>query len=157
MKLYAGIDPGQTGGLGIIDQDGHYFSSRRWDRRDPRQLYILLQSINDLVVVVYLEDINLPTTAEAVENRWSAGSNLLVNSGIWQGWLIALSLPVVMIPPATWQAAVGLFRWQKRQKNGEPVESPLDLARRLYPEAPLEFQKDDGQAVSLLLASLAYQ
>jgi len=156
MRLFIGIDPGQTGGLGIIDQDGHYFASKRWNRRDPRQLYILLQSINDLVVLVYLEDVNLPPD-DGLGNRFSSSSNLMVNSGIWQGWLIALGHQVVLVRPTSWQAAVGLFNWKKRQQKNEPVESPLVLARRLYPEAPLEFQADDGQAVGLLLASLAYQ
>jgi len=38
MKLYAGIDPGQTGGLGIIALFRHSSRSRRGYRRDPRQL-----------------------------------------------------------------------------------------------------------------------
>src|SRR5271157_4914769 len=156
MHLFLGIDPGQTGGLGIIDQDGHYFSSRRWDRRDPRQLYILLQSINDLVVVVYLENINLPSTGDDIENRWSAGSNLLVNSGIWQGWCMALGLPLVLVPPATWQAAHNLYQWKSRLAKDPDSPTPMTVARGEWPDAPLEFQADDGMAVGLLLAALAF-
>lgn len=150
---------GLSGGLGIVDHEGHYFASRRWDQRSPITLFHLLQSINDMVVVVYLENINLPSTGDDVDNRWSAGSNLLVNSGIWQGWCMALSLQVVQIPPATWQAAHGLFRWQSRLKkhpNDPTIFTPLTYARRLFPAASLEFKADDGQAVGLLLAALAY-
>ncbi len=108
------------------------------------------------MVLTYLEDVNLPP-ADGLGNRFSSSSNLMVNSGIWQGWFLALGHQVALVRPTTWQAAVGLFNWKKRQENHERVESPLALARRLYPEAPLEFQADDGQAVGLLLASLAYQ
>ncbi len=93
-------------------------------------------------------------------NRYSAGSNLLIDSEIWQGWCMALGLQVEQIPPATWQAAHGLFRWQSRLKkhpNDPTIFTPLTYARRLFPAAPLEFKADDGQAVGLLLASLAYQ
>jgi hypothetical protein len=72
---------------------------------------------------------------------------------------MALGLQVVQIPPATWQAAHGLFRWQSRLKkfpDDPTIFSPLVYARRLFPAAPLEFQADDGQAVGLLLAALAY-
>ena len=156
MRLFIGIDPGQQGGIGILDQDNRYFAARRWNRRDPRQLYILLQSINDLVVLVYLENINMPPSGEGIENRWSAGSNLLVNSGIWQGWLMALGLPLVLVPPATWQAAHGLYQWKSRLAKDPDSPTPMTVARGEWPDAPLEFQADDGMAVGLLLAALAF-
>ncbi len=154
MRLFIGIDPGQTGVLGIIDQDGHYFASRRWDRRDPRQLYILLQSINDLVVLTYLEDVNLPP-ADGLDNRFSSSSNLLINSGIWQGWLMAVGLPVVLVRPQTWQGHHNLYGWKKKLEGNPGGPTPLLNARRAWPEAPLEFKADDGQAVGLLIAGLA--
>jgi len=76
-------------------------------------------------------------------------------AGIWQGFLIALELPVTLIPPQTWQAAHALYHWQARLKEDPSIFTPLTYARRLWPDAPLEFQADDGQAVGLLLAALA--
>jgi hypothetical protein len=42
-KLFAGIDPGQYGGLGIVDQDGQFVAAYRWDIREPRRLYQILE------------------------------------------------------------------------------------------------------------------
>ncbi len=109
-----------------------------------------------MVVVVYLENINLPSTGDDIDNRWSAGSNLLVNSGIWQGWLMALELPVVLVRPQTWQAAHDLHHWQSRLKEDPGADTPLIVARRNWPDAPLEFKADGWKAVGLLLAALAF-
>jgi hypothetical protein len=82
---------------------------------------------------------------------------LLVNWGIWQGFLLAAALPFALVHPATWQTAHGLRNWQAAAKIDPAAPSPLSLARRLWPTAPLEFQADDGKAVALLLANLALQ
>ncbi len=88
-------------------------------------------------------------------NRYSAGSNLLIDSEIWQGWLLALGLPVILVRPQTWQACHGLYTWKKRLEDDPFADTPLILARRLWPDASLEFQADDGKAVGLLIAALA--
>ena len=44
-KLFVGIDPGQTGGLGVVDQDGQFVASYRWDRREPRRMYEILETL----------------------------------------------------------------------------------------------------------------
>lgn len=156
-KLFIGIDPGEVkGGIGIIDQAGAYVLAERWNRKEPRALYNILNNIVSMVGMVYLEDVNMPQNpAAGIENRFSGASNLLVNLGIWQGWLIALDLPYVLIPPATWQTAVGLFRWKSIQKKNPSAPGPIDRARQFWPAAPLQFQADDGKAVGLLLADFA--
>lgn len=159
-NLFAGIDPGQTGGIGIIDYRGNYEQAHRWNIKDPRALFNILYILKDRIFKVYIENVNLPTTGADVDNQYSAGANLLINAGMWRGWLIALNLEYCEIPPATWQAAHGLFRWKKRMTEpraiGAPViHSPLTLARSRWPRAPLEYKADDGKAVGLLLADLA--
>ena len=44
-QLFVGIDPGQSGGLGIIDQDGQYVFACRWDKREPRRMFQILQAL----------------------------------------------------------------------------------------------------------------
>ena len=156
-KLFIGIDPGEVkGGIGIIDQAGAYVLAERWNRKEPRALYNILNKYIDMVGIIYLEDVNMPQNpAAGIENRFSGGSNLMVNLGIWQGWLIALDLPYVLIPPATWQSGAGLHRWKKAYRDNPSAPCPLSRARQFWPAAPLQFQADDGKAVGLLLADFA--
>jgi hypothetical protein len=162
INYFIGIDPGQTGGVGIIDSAGKFVAAHRWNLKNPIYIYdnILLR-MKGLRVKAYLEDINIPITGAGIDNRFSASSNLWVNFGIWQGWLMAAGLAYDLISPATWQAAAGLFQWKKKimeaSFGGPRIDSPLTLARRLWPSAPLEFQADDGKAVGLHLAALALQ
>jgi hypothetical protein len=80
---------------------------------------------------------------------------LVQNWGVWQGFCYAAGVPFTLIHPATWQAAHGLRSWQARQKADPAAPSPLSLARRLWPTAPMPCLADDGKAVGLLLADLA--
>ena len=154
-RLYAGIDPGQTGGLGIVDSSGQFVGAGRWDNKEPRNIYNILREYRERINIVYLENINLPTGGAGIDNKFCATGNLLINTGIWQGWLIALDLPVISIAPITWQAAVGLHRWKSKLIANPAGQTPLILARSSWPGAPLEYQADDGKAVGLLLAGLA--
>ncbi len=68
---------------------------------------------------------------------------------------MALGQPVVLVRPQTWQACHGLYTWKKRLEDDPFADTPLLLARRLWPDASLEFQADDGKAVGLIIAALA--
>jgi hypothetical protein len=116
--------------------------------KNPVLLYNLLSIIRGLIDNIYIELVQtFPQKDSGFQNK---NQGLLVNLGVWQGWCMALGLPAVLVSPLTWQAAFGLSHWQARKS-----ESPLELARRLWPGAPLEFKCDDGRAVGLLLAELA--
>lgn len=66
--------------------------------------------------------------------------------------MLALAIPYLEIEPATWQHKMGIWRWQKLG-----LLSPLQLARKMCPNAPLKALADDGKAVAMLLADLARQ
>ena len=155
MSIYhVGIDPGKTGGLGIIDAAGRYVAAHRWNEKEPVKLYnILLLLKGSLGNRVYLELIQVFPQKES--GFIQQGQSTIANWGVWQGFLIAVGLPYDVISPLTWQACYGLTSWAKKQADGVPCHSPLTLARSLWPVAPLEFKVDDGKAVALLLADLA--
>ena len=150
---FAGIDPGETGGLGIIDAAGRYVAAHRWNEKEPVKLHNILYYIKDMVEVVYIEDVRI--FPRETKGFITSNQGLLVSSGIWQGFMISLRIAYTLIPMATWQSAVGLHHWQARLKVNPAQHTPLTLARHHWPQAPLEYQADDGKAVGLLLASLS--
>lgn len=150
---FAGIDPGKTGGLGIIDAAGRYVAAHRWNEKEPVKLYNILLLLRGSVSKIYLELIQVFPQKES--GFIQQGQSTIANWGVWQGFLIAAGVPYDVVSPLTWQACHGLTSWQKKQADGIPCHSPLSLARHLWPAAPLEFKVDDGKAVALLLADLS--
>jgi len=153
MDYFVGIDPGEYGGMGIVDGQGQYVAALRWDRHRPVTMFERLVMIRDQVKLVYLEKI----AAFPGEGLGHVVNTipLSVNWGIWQGFLLVAGLTWVEISPPMWQAAWKLTKWVKAIKANGHGPTPLSKARERWPDAPLEFQADDGKAVGLLLAALA--
>jgi hypothetical protein len=129
--------------------------AHQWNKRESRQLFVALLGFINKLSMVYLKDVKLSSKPEAgIADKFSGSDNLLVNFGIWQGWLMALELPFALVAPATWQAAYDLFRWRRAQGKNPVQYSPLSLSRQKWPGAPLEFKADDEKAAGLLLADL---
>jgi hypothetical protein len=92
-------------------------------------------------------------------------ATLVENFGVWQGLCMAWEIPAVkIVHPRTWQAHFMLVigshlgkAMSKTQLARAKKELVLGTARRLWPEAPLTRQKDDGIAVGLLLAEYLKQ
>jgi hypothetical protein len=156
-KVFVGIDPGtsksEPGGLGIVDIQGGFLGAWRWSHNDPLYLYNKLLLFKELIGDVYLEMVRVFPREQ--KGFITQNQGLLVNSGIWQGFLLSLSLPYFQVDPATWQAAHKLQFWAKKQKQNPRQHSPLTLARLRWPAAPLDHKADSGKAVALLLADLA--
>ena len=152
-KYFAGIDPGATGGIGIIDSRGQFVAAHRWNAKDPGKLFGIILLLKGMVDKIYIEMIN----AHPGEGIGHVVNNmaLVQNWGIWQGFCYAAGISFTLIHPATWQAATGLRSWQARQKIDPRAPSPLTVARRLWPAAPLPCLADDGKAVALLLSDLS--
>jgi|SRR5208337_4429429 len=150
---FVGVDPGQSGGLGVLDLQGRCIGSHRWRRVNPKKLFDILSLIRDSLINIYIESISVFPQKQV--GFIFQGQGLLVNSGIWQGWALVLDLPLVVVHPAIWQKAHGLTKWQSNLKAGGWGPSPLSRAREYWPSAGLDFQADDGRAVGLLLADLS--
>jgi hypothetical protein len=153
--FFCGVDPGASGGIAVIDRAGQFVAAHRWDSKAPARLYQLLLTIRGEIYnnCIYLERIQ----AHPGEGVGHVVNNMATveNYGIWQGFILAAGLLPVLVHPKVWQKAYGLTAWQARQKIDPSAPGPLQLARRLWPGAPLPCLADDGKAVALLLADLA--
>jgi hypothetical protein len=152
LPMFAGIDPGREGGIAVLDAHGGFLAAHRWTDKEPARLYRFLASIAPTLTGIYLEKVRVFPREEVgfITNN----QGLLVNSGIWQGWMIALNIPFVELDPATWQVATGLHHWRKNLERNPRALTPLTLARQLWPSAPLQYEPDSGKAVALILADL---
>ena len=148
--LYLGIDPGMSGGAGVLDSQGQYVDAWRWDKRNPLTSWHKLMKHSEHIRAATIEIIN-PFSGLHGRNFMA----LAENSGAWKMMLILLDIAWGEVYPATWQAATGLRHWKKAWETDKTKPCPLSLARIRWPEAGLRFQADDGMAVGLILADLA--
>jgi crossover junction endodeoxyribonuclease RuvC len=135
--IYLGIDPGKAGAIGIIEANGNLIGVIDMPE-DPA----------GLVAAFLAED---PAGSRVIVERQQSmphqgvASSFQTGKGYGQilGVLAAMGLPHEIISPGVWKKAMGLSA--DKQKSRE-------MARRLWPSAPLHLQKHDGRAESLLLA-----
>lgn len=147
MSWVIGIDPGLTGGIAVLDQDGG------------------LQALSDLPIIrdgklswvdgVRLQSFLMDTltcrSARALVERVQAfpkqGRSSAFNFGVGFGSILSLlqarHISIELVTPQSWKRAMGLT-------NDKQVS--LDKARLLFPGSDLPFSKHDGRAEALLLA-----
>lgn len=147
MSWIIGIDPGITGGIAVLDQDG------------------ALQALSDLPIIrdgklswvdggrlqSFLIDTLTGRSARALVERVQAfpkqGRSSAFNFGVGFGSILSVlqarHISIELVTPQSWKRAMGLT-------NDKCVS--LDKARLLFPGADLPFSKHDGRAEALLLA-----
>jgi len=142
--LICGIDPGKTGAWGMIDHNGKYWSCGDMEVDelgivDTEKVWSEMSQARDgqdLIVVV-----------ERVHSMPKQGVVSVFSFGMAFGAAISLAKrfksPCYMVTPQVWKKAL---------KIDSDKKVSLDLARELFPMAPLSRVKDGGRAESLLIA-----
>lgn len=141
--IYIGIDPGFSGAWGIVDHHGRYVSCGDMHndgyRIQTRMVTAELRQgidMQDCMVVV-----------EQVHAMPKQGVSSTFKFGVAYGAALAIAdrvtQSVILVTPAVWKRKMGL--------TGDKTDS-LEMARELWPTAPLQRQKDNGRAEALLLA-----
>lgn len=142
MKLL-GIDPGFSGAWGMINWHGDFVACGDM-LNDSKQLLT-----NDIhrEISQARDGCDLEVCVEAVHSMPAQGVASTFKFGIAFGMALAMTqrinAPTFMVTPQRWKKDLGL----SKDKN-----KALELARELWPTAPLARKKDNGRAEALLLA-----
>ena len=139
--MFIGIDPGKTGAFAVIDNDGKFVEVVDFDEALPR-LKLLAPSIQ----FGYLEEVHA-MPKQGVSSTFSFGTNY----GWWRGVLQALEIPFKTVRPQDWQKGV------VPKKGGLTDKPGLDIARQMFPGAPLSLKKHHNRADAILLAHVCWQ
>lgn len=148
--VVVGIDPGATGGIGVVDaKTGRFIEgkllpyveiSRKMSLPDVRELtgFLVTLDITYDVEAVIVEQVSaMPGQGVSSMFKFGAGYGALLAVVLLQG------LPLHLVTPSKW----------KREMNLAANKAlSLGTARRLWPDAPLTRKKDEGLAEALLLA-----
>ena len=141
--MYIGIDPGKTGAVAILDDKGNYINVLDFGQEG------LMSALIDYAPVVkfaYLEKVH-SMPGQGVVSTFSFGENF----GWWQGVLGSLGIPYTTIRPQDWMKKYSL------QKSSASDKPGLEVARSLFPEAPLCLKKHHNRADALLIARACWE
>lgn len=164
MKYYIGVDPGNTGGLALINSAGNAIEYERMSKTQAQCIIDFISRANNLatrnnLVCFFEEHKGGGENTNAAAHR-SAG----YYAGIVETACAVYGVKLVTFTPQTWKSAFGLI---VRQTKGAPKLSQKDkreiakaksiaLAKKKFPTINLLFPRcineHDGCAEALLIA-----
>ena len=154
MKTYIGIDPGQKGGIALLNA-----TSQLWQMMDdPVSLQTLFYRLRSYSPIVQKEEGTDRDIIAVVERAQTMPKQGIVGAftygkhyGMLLASLAAAGIPYVEIPPATWKKEILVGVRDKKDKKQVIV-----FCQKLFPLANLIPEgcrvEKDGLAEALLLA-----
>ena len=139
--MYLGIDPGKTGAMAVLDKGGEFVEVVDFEEVLPR-----IRLLASEATCAYLEKVH-SMRGQGVSSTFSFGENF----GWWQGILQALEIPYKLISPQDWQKGLVPKKEKKSEKPG------LEVARAVFPMAPLDLKKHHNRADALLIAKVCHE
>lgn len=153
MKIYIGIDPGQTGAMGILQPDpiteGEPYLSFVYDCPET------IKEMGDLIGKIHF---NFPIARAVIEKvnafyKSSAKSAFTFggNFSAWQMALACFKIPYEFVTPRGWQKVI----YDSAAKIPDPKKKSFERASRLFPDMELKTKRGkilDGRCDALLIA-----
>jgi crossover junction endodeoxyribonuclease RuvC len=120
--IFVGIDPGQSGGIGVLYPNGPVAYKMPDTERDVYELLREIARPLDGAVVVVLEQVSA-MPKQGVSSTFKFGKGY----GFLRGCLMGLEVPLLDVRPAIWQKALGCLT--RGNKNVSKAK-----AQQLYPQ-----------------------
>lgn len=146
MSVSIGIDPGKTGAIAVMDDDGILCLEQFNVDKYVDVLSYVGQSTSAKDIKVCLEKVGA-MPGQGVVSMFNFGHNL----GVIEGILSALRIPYQLVPPQTWKKEFSL--------TGDKAKS-VEVCKKLFPWVDLRAtdrsrKPSDGLAEALLMAEYA--
>lgn len=141
--FYMGVDAGFTGAWGLIDHNGKYQSCGDMIHNEKHILSRLVFA--EISQAVDKQDLEI--ILESVHSMPGQG----VSSSFKFGMAFGAAIAIIERFNCTWHL-VTPQKWKKTLQLDSDKNKSLELARELWPNAPLSRKKDNGRAEALLLA-----
>jgi crossover junction endodeoxyribonuclease RuvC len=142
QKIFIGLDPGSSSGAwAAIDHTGLYVGCGNLPTVDGRINAVELMELvwHDIPTHIAVEDVHtMPGQGIASSGKFMRAAGSIEAVAALAGDR------VVLVRPQVWKKYHGLIGTEK--------VASLELARSLWPEAPLKLKKDHNKADALLMA-----
>lgn len=119
---FLGIDPGSTGGIAIVyhDRTGKLYKSSAIDA-EVVDIIREIQKVDNPSMAIIERVASFP--GQGISSTFTFGKRF----GVIRGALLALRIPMIDVPPQTWQKTLGLTQ----PKGGSQEEDPKEKKKRL--------------------------
>lgn len=146
-----GIDPGKTGGIGILRSDFQDMAASRMpkDERALKDLMIGLNKHYDIRLCVLEKVGAMPKDAKKGLFTFGEGYGCLKMALAYE------DIPYIQVTPGQWMKRA----WDSKKGRGkvDTKTMSLELARRLYPSVDLRYGVDNGKSDALHMARYAIE
>jgi crossover junction endodeoxyribonuclease RuvC len=140
--MIIGIDPGGTGCIAVLDDAGNYLDHLHM----PLMKLGKANRVNSAAAIRFLREYDearhcyLEQVAAMPGNGGSSMFSFGHAAGIIEGVVVALGIPITLVPPAAWKKALRL--------TGKDKDAARARAIQLYPGIPDLDLKGKGQALA---------
>lgn len=148
MKAWLGIDPGQSGAVALLNNDGGALIEDF-----PGDLAAAAELVREWSSCFQIQAVAVERVSAMPRQGVASTFKFGTNYGGWQGIVSALSLPLLLPTPQNWQKALGIVA-----SDGPDTKArSLAVARRFFPALRGELKRkgDHGRSDALLLALFA--
>ena len=126
--MIIGIDPGLSGGMAVIEDDGTYVSAEQFGGDSDFAARLRAMNNGDYYAVV--EKVH-SMPGQGVASSFTFGRNV----GFIHGALTALGIPWEAIAPQAWQRTLRVGKRGKDESKNAFKKMLLEAARKMFPQA----------------------
>ena len=162
LRRVVGIDPGQLGGLAVLDLDAHGQAfaaelhrtprvevlrnrTRRLDYDPAAMRELLARAIDGRPVPIHAVAVALEAQGARPGQGVASSYRIGVGFGLWLGLLVSARVAYHVVPPAVWKKHAGLL--------GADKHASRLRAQERFPSLGAIAPADEGPAEALLLAA----
>lgn len=161
--FYLGIDPGATGGLGLVSSCGQGLAidipteersrgsgtKARFDTKRVAVLQKIVTLFDEIDSKLHADSLHVCLEQAQVQvhgkgNNAYTGYRVAQHYAMWPLFLVSRGYDLIEVHPMTWKSHMKLLKQEK-----EPIRLK---AVKLFPEADIKLKKDHNKAEALLLA-----
>lgn len=143
MKYFLGIDPGKSGAVAFLNQDGDFIAVYDCPIIETARFEILEQYFPRIVGAAVEKAQTMPTQGVVSSGKF------MENYGIWKGICIASNIPFLTPHPKRWQKLLD------GPTDMKPKDRVVEYVKRRWPAVELKRKKDHNRADAICLAEYA--
>ena len=142
-RIFIGIDPGKSGGIGVIYNDKYYVRPCPNTISEMADELILIKEMAPDIPMYAAIELVHSMPKQGVKSVWTFGKNY----GQWLGILATLKIPYIEVTPHKWMKYFGTPKTSKKERKNHLKH----LAQQRYPEIKITLKVADAMLIATYL------